>query len=1108
MPPILSIYRATDEQTFAKSSTKETKRLSPWPSTMSKPKILRMRPTVPYAEQCLRIEVYAHDDRSKAEHPYQVTESRYRVVALQPRHDDHHGAYFRHQLESLSCRYERAPSDPRTSHALTLEVDAFGNVLRSLAIAYGRRQPDPALATEADRYKQARTFITYSEHRYTNAIDDAPWDLDDYRLPLPSETLTYELSGFKPANHAKQFAFEEWVENNFALLEQAREITYEEAADPGQQQKRLIEHVRTLYRKDDLTELLPLGTLEPRALRGETYQLAFTPSLLAQVFGGRVTDSMMTIAGGYVHSEGDASWWMPSGRVFYSLQTTDTAAEELAFAQAHFFRPHRSLDPFGNTTFLDYDAYALLLRQTRDPLSNRTTADNDYRLLLPFRVTDANGNRTETAFDTLGFVAGTAVMGKTGETEGDSLANFTPDLTPPERQQFLTDPLGQAALFLGSASTRIVYDLDHYRETQQPIYTATLARETHVGDPPPANGPKVQVSFSYLDGAGREVQKKVQAEPGPLVEGGPAISPRWVGSGSTIFDNKGRPIKQREAFFDDTHEFRFGREEGVSSTLFYDPLARVVATLHPNHTWEKVVLNAWEEERWDVNDTVAVADPRTDPDAGDLFRNLPETEYLPAWITPRQDGSLGPHEQEAAAGAAIHSATPPISYFDALGQTFLKVAHNRFERNGSITEEKYFTRLVFDIEGNKMEIVDGKDRVVMRSRYDMLGAKIYQTSMEAGERWALNDIGGQSIYIWNSRDHLFRSTYDALRRPVDVFLRQASQAEELISRTVYGENQPGGETNNLRGRAVRVFDQAGVVTTDAYDFKGNLLISQRQFAKAYKTRLNWLANPELETETFVSRTTFDAINRPLSIVSPDESIYRPIFNEANLLERVDMNLRGAQVITSFVTNIDYNAKGQRVLIEYGNGVRTTYHYDPLTFRLSRIKTVRGAERLQDLSYTFDPLGNITHIQNDAEQEIYFNNQVVNASNDYAYDAVYRLITAHGREHVGQAATPQTTWDDQFRVHRPHPQDGAAMRNYTEQYFYDAVGNFERLIHQAVNGAWTRDYSYEESSLLEPTRTNNRLSASAVGQTVEQYRLRLAWQPTLHATPCWNGVGLP
>ena len=30
---------------------------------------------------------------------------------------------------------------------------------------------------------------------------------------------------------------------------------------------------------------------------------------------------------------------------------------------------------------------------------------------------------------------------------------------------------------------------------------------------------------------------------------------------------------------------------------------------------------------------------------------------------------------------------------------------------------------------------------------------------------------------------------------------------------------------------------------------------------------------------------------------------------------------------SFVTDIDYNAKGQRELIEYGNGVRTTYDYD-------------------------------------------------------------------------------------------------------------------------------------------------------------------------------------
>jgi hypothetical protein len=41
-----------------------------------------------------------------------------------------------------------------------------------------------------------------------------------------------------------------------------------------------------------------------------------------------------------------------------------------------------------------------------------------------------------------------------------------------------------------------------------------------------------------------------------------------------------------------------------------------------------------------------------------------------------------------------------------------------------------------------------------------------------------------------------------------------------------------------------------------------------------------------------------------------------------LLEKVDVNLCGAPFATPFVTNIDYDAKGQRVLIEYGNGVRT------------------------------------------------------------------------------------------------------------------------------------------------------------------------------------------
>jgi hypothetical protein len=55
-----------------------------------------------------------------------------------------------------------------------------------------------------------------------------------------------------------------------------------------------------------------------------------------------------------------------------------------------------------------------------------------------------------------------------------------------------------------------------------------------------------------------------------------------------------------------------------------------------------------------------------------------------------------------------------------------------------------------------------------------------------------------------------------------------------------------------------------------------------------------------------------------------------------------------------------------------------------------------------------------------------------------------------------------------------------MRRYTERYDYDPVGNFLHVIHQAVNGNWTRSYAYNEESLLEPSKKSNRLSSTVVG----------------------------
>jgi RHS repeat-associated protein len=1071
----------------------------------------------------LRQEVYAEDGTNKSRHPYIVSEHNYTIMWMQPKGINRHAVFFTHARESIDYHYERIyepKHDPRVGHQMVLEVDEFGNVRKSLAIGYGRRHS--LLPHERDREKQTQTLVTYTGNRFTNPV----LEQDAYRIPLTYETRTYELTG-----HGYSESCRPDLANALKDVTRAAFLEYQEQPD-GSLQKRLIEHVRTLYRKDDLSAPLVPGRLESMALPYQTYKQAFTPGLLSQVYEGRVKEAML-VEGGYVHSEQDDNWWIPSGRVFYAPDEHVSSAQELAFAREHFFLPYRFEDPFGNTTVVAYDRYNLLATLSRDALGNEIRAEYDYRVLQPKAVIDPNRNHSEAAFDTLGMLAGTAIQGKVqdGQSEsGDSLDGFVADLSDEQLRAFVRAPKEVALQLLNAATTRIIYDLDRFKNDGQPVFGAMLARELHVNESGGAESP-VQVSFVYSDGFGREAQTKIQAEPGDaplradnsanpeipgtliLEDGKPVLAPanpRWVGKGRTVYNNKGKPIKQYEPFFSSTHLYETEPEmvmTGVTPILFYDPIDRVITTLHPNHTYEKVVFDPWQQATWDVNDTVLQTDPADDTDVGDYFRRLPAADYLPTWYTRRINGALGRQEQAAANKTAIHANTPTTAYLDTLGRTFLSVAFNRFERDEVLIEEKYSTRTNLDIEGNQREIIDARERIVMRYDYDMLSNRIHQASMEAGQRWMLNDVAGKPAYAWDSRGHRFHTIYDALRRPIEVHLRTDDGPELLVDRTVYGETQQDPETRNLRGKAYQSFDCAGVVTSEEYDFKGNLLRSSRQLTVDYKNTPDWSTQVALEAQIYTSSTTYDALNRPVTLTSPDNSVIRPAYNEANLLDRLDGNLRGSADVTTFVSNIDYNAKGQRTLIEYDNGAHTRYDYDPETFRLMHLLTLRGAAfpddcphksdgGVQNLSYTYDPIANITHIRDDAQQTVYFRNRRVEPSADYTYDAIYRLINASGREHLGQAADGKhlapvpTSPTDSPRVGLLQPGDGNAMGRYLQQYVYDEVGNILKMIHSGThpaNPGWTRNYTYHEASQLEPGKTSNRLSHTHVGsEPVEHY----------------------
>ena len=295
--------------------------------------------------------------------------------------------------------------------------------------------------------------------------------------------------------------------------------------------------------------------------------------------------------------------------------------------------------------------------------------------------------------------------------------------------------------------------------------------------------------------------------------------------------------------------------------------------------------------------------------------------------------------------------------------------------------------------------------------------------------------------------------------------------ESVVEKTVYGTDA----TKNNIGQIAEQYDQSGKQEIKTYDFKGNPLQTTKKFAQEYKNYFSWddatiQQFNNLTIEQFNQSHTYDALNRPLTQTMPDNSVIEHTYNEAGLLETVKKDTE------TYVSNINYNEKGQREAIYYSNGSKTKYEYDPNTFRLTRLLTTRnnGIDILQDISYIYDPVGNIVEMNDAAQQTHYFNNSVIEPKGKYWYDALYRLVKATGRENEAIAAAPGQA-DLAATTGIPYNNGANHLKNYTQTFEYDKLGNIGAMKNQ---GQWTRNYYYD-------TINKNRLTShDDTSQTVE------------------------
>ena len=608
-----------------------------------------------------------------------------------------------------------------------------------------------------------------------------------------------------------------------------------------------------------------------------------------------------------------------------------------------------------------------------------------------------------------------------------------------------------------------------------------------------------------------------------------------------MLNNKEKPIKQYEPFFTNTWEFKGDAEvnqQGVTPHLHYDAIGRLTRTDLPDGTQSRQEHRPWRSLQYDSADSLTAGGAGSDW-YSDVFD-------LGLWGTPTPNSAVEGRLQTAWAtarsGSLTHRDTPSVIHTDSLGRPVLEQ-----QCLSAATTNKEYTdttdvRITYGDRGHAVQVDAEYDpatgtRHTQLATFDLVDAagrswkhtardaQIYGSEATTGHRYQLLAIDGQPVQMWDSKGHSFVHSYDGLRRPLSLQL-DGTRVRHML----YGVEHGSPKTQNLLGQVWKSYDASGEQVVVGLDEDGNVVETQRRFTSAYRDQHDWeglvdggitplpafVLDPSNATddEVFTQTTAFDALGRPktetLNHGASADSTRTYSYDAGGQVVSISAAAAG-QTADEGLRSVTYNARGQKLVVERGErsdaghegevALSTSCVYDPQSFRLMRLRTVRATDGaiLQDLFYVYDAVGNIV-LRDDASQStVYYNNAAVTPEQRFGYDALDRLVSATGREHestFGAGPTGGSSGrpggDRQQGV--PYGRgpvaalgDGTALRRYTQEYLYDRVGNITTVYHR-VGGSTVAERKYtftasDGSAVLSATGGelfNNQVLRTGVG----------------------------
>lgn len=1033
----------------------------------------------------IRQEVYALDGTPLQNRPYTVTESQsevrleYQPPSGQPQDIGAFGLitnkqgsgfiFFPYATAQRSTQWERGV-DPMTQVGFTQNYDAYGQPQRQLQIAVPRGK-NPANGNTSSRYKSGDPYlVTLADTVFI--YKDEP---QQYMVTRAKKATQKEIRNSGTGNI---WSLKSAIDNQQALEKTTGSsvMFYDGQAFDGLPLGEIDEYgalVRTETWVIDEDQINGAYPATPPCFENTPDWTVYPTDFQNEIPNNRL---------GYLKKSASVDYqegfYTIAERKKYDFQQSGSTNYGLVLEQQ---------DPLGNTASIEYDSYGLLPTKVTDPIGLESLAEYDYRILQANKSTDPNLNRQEYAFSPLGMLTKVALKGKTGQSVGDTLAN---------------------------PSVRMEYDFFAFKNQQQPVYVKTIQREHHIE----ANiNNNTITAVEYSDGFGRLLQTRTQAEDtiygnaefgtsglpnNPDLPNQNAVGTtrnsndplNVVVSGWKVYNNKGKEVEVYEPFFASGFDFEGPLtvaayyQNAQKAQLFYDPRGQVIRTKNPDNTQQLVIPGIPLQ----LDQPPLLNYPPAGSNANTATGNNPNAlGYIP---TPWESYTYDPNDLGAitnpnnSSGYSSHYWTPKSAVVDAMGRTVKTV-----ERLDDTDPTKDIVmHYEYDIRGNLIKVLDPYNRTVFTYRYNYANQPLYTEHIDSGVSRVVYDAMGKPVIASDAKGAQSLNTYDGMNRPLSAWVKDKMGASTTLRQyVVYGDaaGLPNPENNNLNGQPYKHYDEAGLTEFTAYDFKGNLLTKSRQVISdaTLKTVFNgpppnWDVTPYtvdwtglntsiLDTAVFTTDMAYDALNRvtemelPQNVNSQRKKV-TPTYNTAGALEAIDYDG------TQYVSEIAYNAKGQRLLIAYGNEIMTRYAYNPLTFRLQRYRSERfskstsgnqttytpqsGTAR-QDLTYSFDLVGNIL-TTDERISDCGISGTTAGANQlirQFTYDPIYRLLSATGRESNTQNK------NDYLYTNAPIPStpNASNVSAYTRSYQYDKLGNVEQVEHSANSNNFTRNFNY-------------------------------------------------